>query len=154
LQKRPIILRSLLIVATPQHLYLSRRYSWSKRLVGFLKLHVSLENVGLFCRALLQKRPIILRSLLIVATTQHLYLSRRYSWSKPPFSSTLRAMYCSPPLPGVAVVDLLNLLLPILPAPPLTTLAHACFLKRALLFRLLFCTCALSGQDMEQIRAM
>ena len=38
------------------------------RLVGSLKLYVSLENIGLFCRALLQKRPIILRSLLIVAT--------------------------------------------------------------------------------------
>ena len=38
------------------------------RSVGSLKLYVSLENIGLFCRALLQKRPIILRSLLIVAT--------------------------------------------------------------------------------------
>jgi len=38
------------------------------RLVGSLKLHVSLKIIGLFCRALLQKRPIILRSLLIVAT--------------------------------------------------------------------------------------
>ena len=38
------------------------------QLVGSLKLYLSLENVGLFCRALLQKRPIILRSLLIVAT--------------------------------------------------------------------------------------
>jgi len=38
------------------------------RLVGSLKLYVSLKNIGLFCRALLQKRPIILRSLLIVAT--------------------------------------------------------------------------------------
>ena len=34
---------------------------------GSLKLYVSLENIGLFCRALLQKRPIILRSLLMVA---------------------------------------------------------------------------------------
>ena len=38
------------------------------RLVGSLKLQVSLENIGLFYRALLQKRPIILRSLLIIAT--------------------------------------------------------------------------------------
>jgi len=30
----------------------------SLRLVGSLKLWVSLQNVGLFCRALLQKRPI------------------------------------------------------------------------------------------------
>jgi len=40
----------------------------SLRLVGSLKLQVSSENIGLFCRAFLQKRPIILRSLLIVAT--------------------------------------------------------------------------------------
>ena len=33
-----------------------------------LKLYVSLENIGLFCRALLQKRPIVLRSLLMVAS--------------------------------------------------------------------------------------
>jgi len=38
------------------------------RLVGSLKLQVSLENIGLFCRALLKKRPIMLRSLLIGAT--------------------------------------------------------------------------------------
>ena len=38
------------------------------RLVGSLKLYVSLENIGLFCRAILQKRPIFLRSLLVVAT--------------------------------------------------------------------------------------
>ena len=38
------------------------------RWVGYLKIHVSLQNIGLFCRALLQKRPIFLRILLIVAT--------------------------------------------------------------------------------------
>jgi len=38
------------------------------RLVGSLKLHVSFAKYNLFCRALLQKRPMILRSLLIVAT--------------------------------------------------------------------------------------
>jgi len=38
------------------------------RLVASLKLQVSLENIGLFCRALLQKRPMIWRSLLNVAT--------------------------------------------------------------------------------------
>ena len=42
------------------------------RSVGSLKLQVSVENTGLFCRALLQKRPVILRSLLIVATPYHL----------------------------------------------------------------------------------
>jgi len=38
------------------------------RLVGSLRLYVSLKNIGLFCRALLQKRPMILRNLLIVGT--------------------------------------------------------------------------------------
>jgi len=37
-------------------------------LAGSLKLYVSLAEYGLFDRALLQKRPIMLRSLLIVAT--------------------------------------------------------------------------------------
>jgi len=36
--------------------------------VGCLKIQVSLQNTGLFCRALLQKRPIFLSILLIVAT--------------------------------------------------------------------------------------
>ena len=75
LQKRPIFLRSLLMVATP---YLKtceaanarkqmRGMGWL-RLVGSLKLQVSLAEYHLFYRALLQKRPIILRSLLIVVT--------------------------------------------------------------------------------------
>jgi len=38
------------------------------RLVGSLKLQVSFAEYSLFYRALLQKRPIILRDLLIVAT--------------------------------------------------------------------------------------
>ena len=38
------------------------------RLVGSLKLQVSFAEYSLIYRALLQKRPIILRSLLIVAT--------------------------------------------------------------------------------------
>ena len=38
------------------------------RLVGYLKLQASFAEYRLFCRALLQKRPTILRSLLIVAT--------------------------------------------------------------------------------------
>ena len=38
------------------------------RLVGSLKLYVSLENIGLLCRALLRKKRILLRSLLSVAT--------------------------------------------------------------------------------------
>jgi len=39
------------------------------RLVGCLKIYISLQNIGLFCRSLLQKRPIFLSILLIVATT-------------------------------------------------------------------------------------
>jgi len=38
------------------------------RWVGCLKIQVSLQNTGLFCRALLQQRPIFLSILLIVAT--------------------------------------------------------------------------------------
>jgi len=38
------------------------------RLVGSLKIYVSFAEYSLFYRALLQKRPIILRSLLIVVT--------------------------------------------------------------------------------------
>jgi len=38
------------------------------RLVGCLKIQVSLQDTGLFCRALLQKRPIFLSILLIIAT--------------------------------------------------------------------------------------
>jgi len=37
------------------------------RLVGSFKLQVSFAEYSLFCQALLQKRPVILRSLLIVA---------------------------------------------------------------------------------------
>jgi len=44
------------------------------RWVGCLKIQVSLQNTGLFCRALLQKRPVFLSILLIVATP---YLVRR-----------------------------------------------------------------------------
>ena len=56
------------------------------RLVGSLKLQVSFAEYRRFCRPLLQRRPIILRSLLIVATpyvhtdqsrhTQNLYFSQ------------------------------------------------------------------------------
>jgi len=41
------------------------------RLVGSLTLKASFAKYRLFYRALLQKRPIILRSLLIVATPYH-----------------------------------------------------------------------------------
>jgi len=42
------------------------------RLVGSLKLQVSFAEYSLFNRVLLQKRPIILRSLLIVAKPPHM----------------------------------------------------------------------------------
>jgi len=48
---------------------LSRCYIGWLRLVGSLTLYVSFAEYSLFYRALLQKRPIILRSLLIVTTT-------------------------------------------------------------------------------------
>ena len=49
------------------HVYIFPYMGWL-RLVGSLKLHVSFAEYCLFHRALLQKRPITLRSLLIVAT--------------------------------------------------------------------------------------
>ena len=50
---------------------LARRGIMWLRLVGSLKLQVSFAEYRLFYRALLQKRPIILRSLLIGATSYH-----------------------------------------------------------------------------------
>jgi len=44
------------------------------RLVGCLKIQVSLQNTGLFCRALLQKRPIFSSIPLIVATPYGTYV--------------------------------------------------------------------------------
>ena len=55
LQKRPILQRSLLTVATPYQY--SSRFVWKR-----------IAEYRLFYRALLQKRLIILRSLLTVAT--------------------------------------------------------------------------------------
>jgi len=56
---RDMIIRLVCIRYTPM--------GWL-RLVGCLKIYVSLQNIGLFCRSLLQKRPIFLSILLIVAT--------------------------------------------------------------------------------------
>ena len=66
------------------------------RLVGCLKIYVSLQNIGLFCRALLQKRPIFLSILLIVATpyvtlvscelTSH-WVHNSLSWQVTEFTS-------------------------------------------------------------------
>jgi len=50
---------------------------WWLRLVGSLKLQVSFAEYRLFYRALLQERPIILRSLLMVATP---YFILQFSW--------------------------------------------------------------------------
>jgi len=87
LQKRPILSRSLLIVATPYHELQTPLLNFTKRgptllkegllllyssrflnLRPQIKLYVSFAKNNLFFRALLQKRPIILGSLLIVAT--------------------------------------------------------------------------------------
>ena len=70
LQKRPMILRSLLIVATPQHIGKMQR-------ARHIILQGSFAEYRLFYRALLQKRRMILRSLLIVATPQHIGKMRR-----------------------------------------------------------------------------
>ena len=50
------------------HTLLSIGSMWWLRLVGSLKLQVSFAEYRLFYRAILQKRPIILRSLLVAAT--------------------------------------------------------------------------------------
>jgi len=49
------------------------------QLVGSLKLHVSFAEYSLFYRALLQQRPMILRSLLVVATAYHVI----HEWITP-----------------------------------------------------------------------
>jgi len=63
LQKRPMILRSLLI----GHRGTVRYMGWL-RLVGALKVQVSFAKEPYKRDDILQKRPIILRRLLIVAT--------------------------------------------------------------------------------------
>ena len=69
LQKRPIILRSLLIVGTPYIIkcsYIVKKpqlsLRWSHICICSLKVQVFFAEYRLFYRALLQKRPIILRS--------------------------------------------------------------------------------------------
>ena len=81
LQKRPVILRSLLLrIMTGELTFenvqeivqnLERHclcYVGWLRLVSSIKLLVSFTEYRLFYRALLQKRPLIFRRLLIVAT--------------------------------------------------------------------------------------
>ena len=61
------------------------------RLVGSFKLYVSVAEYHLFCRALLQKRPIILRSLIIEATPLSHTHSLTISLSHPhPYTHTHR----------------------------------------------------------------
>jgi len=50
------------------------------RLIGSLKIQVSFAEYSLFYRAGLQKRPIILRSLLIVATPYTWDMTHSYVW--------------------------------------------------------------------------
>ena len=75
LQKKPTIWRSLRIVATPYtwvwpHQNDSCRSIWSLVQSSFAKevFYVSFAEYRLFYRALLQKRPIIINGLLVVAT--------------------------------------------------------------------------------------
>ena len=98
MQKRPIILRSLLIVATP-YLSVNDRTQDSK---NFFKYR-------LFYRALLQKRSIILRSLLIVATL-HLSVNDRTRDNKNFFFSVCCGIFhnrkiAGHVLPSVTVTD-------------------------------------------------
>jgi len=70
LQKRPVILRRLREAATRSKYekQLQEATMGWLRLVGSFKLYVSFAEYRLFCRALLQKRPVILRSLRKAAT--------------------------------------------------------------------------------------
>jgi len=76
LQTRPMIVKSLLIEATP-YLSLAKerqglQVEWL-RIVGSLKLWVSFAGSSLFYKAPLRKRPMILRSLRIVATPEQTF---------------------------------------------------------------------------------
>jgi len=64
------------------------------RLVGSLKLYVSFAEYRHFYRALLQKRPIILRRLLIVATPPY---TQGLCWIVRLFSNTYMYVHVSPP---------------------------------------------------------
>jgi len=62
--------RALINLIYLHYLYDPKAMGWL-RLVGSLKSYVSFAEYRLFYRALVQKRPTILRSLLIVATPYH-----------------------------------------------------------------------------------
>ena len=82
LQKRPIIIRSLLIEATPKHLA-------NKRLKRRIKLQVSFAKEPCKRDDILQKRPTILSILLTVATPQAvsvgLFVCAQFSFAKEPY---------------------------------------------------------------------
>ena len=71
LQKRPIILKSLLHVATPQNPHRSLHDMGWLRLVGSLKLQVTFAKEPYKRDAILQKRRTILKSLQVVITPQN-----------------------------------------------------------------------------------
>ena len=67
MQKRPVVLKSLLIIATPYRTEVSVHVCMCVCTVRVCLCVYSVQN-SLFYRALLQKRPIVVKSLLIVAT--------------------------------------------------------------------------------------
>ena len=69
------------------------------QLVGSLKLQVSFAEFSLFDRALLQKRPVILRSLLIVPTPYSTCLYHTI----PPYNTSARVQVCYSVLQCAAV---------------------------------------------------
>ena len=79
-----------------QHTTLLLGMGWL-RLVGSLKLQVSFAEYCLFYRALLQKRPIFLRSLLIVATPECFITSHNTLQHTAPYCTTLHhtAPHCT-----------------------------------------------------------
>ena len=83
-----------------QYTYFHVTYAYGVATISrMLKIYVSLQNTGLFCRALLQKRPIFLSILLIVATlyqTWHIWINHV---SHTYFTPHLLRVTLPPPLP-------------------------------------------------------
>jgi len=90
LQKKPMILRSLLIVATPYiFLHVCERHTPHQQThYGVATISMLLEITGLFWKEpykrdyILQKKPMILRSLLIVATP-YMFRKETYDFKEP-----------------------------------------------------------------------
>jgi len=93
-------------VYLPTHLSVSRSASqlmgWL-RLVGSWKLWVSFAEYSLFYGALLQKSPIILMSLLIVATPQSVYLPTMCRFVCPAVLSSFNLFFCLRVLVGLSM---------------------------------------------------